>query len=221
MATNPDHDRHAQRSGWPRAGQPMTEEAYHELERLSPDRKYEYINGVAYLMAGGSVGHDRIRQNIEFALASRLRSSSCAAFGPDVQVRIGTKRNGKPDYLYPDVTISCDRRDSELDNTLIEFACVLLEVLSPNTEAKDRGMKFQSYQSWPSIQEIVLVSQFAQYVEIWQRNEHDPDNSKAWQYRHYGPGEVIELASIDMQIAIEEFYRGLVFDDTKPEDEER
>ena len=28
----------------------MSEAAFHELERLSPDRKYEYLNGVAYLM---------------------------------------------------------------------------------------------------------------------------------------------------------------------------
>ncbi len=60
MATHPDSSGHEQRSGWPRAGQPMTEEEYHRLERLSADRKYEYLNGVASMMSGGSVAQRRV-----------------------------------------------------------------------------------------------------------------------------------------------------------------
>ncbi len=63
----------------------------------------------------------------------------------------------------------------------------------------------------------MLISQFAQYVEVWQRDLHDPSNPKAWLYRHYGPGDTVALLSIDMHIEVAELYRGLVFDD---EDEE-
>jgi Uma2 family endonuclease len=86
-------------------------------------------------------------------------------------------------------------------------------VLSPGTETKDRGTKFKAYQSQETIQEIILISQFAQYVEVWQRNEQDPNNPKAWHYRHYGPGDTVHLVSIDLQIEVAEFYRGLAFDD--------
>lgn len=48
---------------------------------------------------------------------------------------------------------------------------------------------------------------------LWQRNEQDPDNPKAWHYRHYGPDDIVRLVSIDLQSGIAEFYRGLVFDD--------
>ena len=64
MATNPPHEG-SRRLGWPGKGKIMTEDAYQELERLSPDRKYEYIDGMAYMMSGGSVAHDRINRNIE------------------------------------------------------------------------------------------------------------------------------------------------------------
>ena len=37
MATNPQRE-DSQRLGWPGKGKIMTEDAYHELERLSPDR---------------------------------------------------------------------------------------------------------------------------------------------------------------------------------------
>ena len=198
---------------WHRPGTKMTEEHYHELERLSPDRKYEYIDGIAYMMSGGSVAHDRIAYNARFALDMHFRSRPCTVFGADVQVFLALKKNGKPHFVYPDATVSCDVADSRSENTLIQSPRVVVEVLSPGTETKDRGTKFKAYQSQETIQEIVLISQFAQYVEVWQRNEQDPNTPKAWHYRHYGPGDTVHLVSIDLQIEVAEFYRGLVFDD--------
>lgn len=218
MATHSQHESN-ERLRWPGKGKMMTEDEYHELERLSPDRKYEYIDGMAYMMSGGSVAHDRINRNISYALDSQLGAGPCTLFGVDVQVLIGTKRNGKPHYVYPDATVSCEHAGRRLDNTLIASPRLVVEVLSPGTEVRDRGIKFKAYQQCPTIQEIVLVSQFAQYVEVWQRHEQEPDNPKAWPYRHYGSGDTIYLASIAVQIEIGEFYRGLEFDEGELEDE--
>jgi Uma2 family endonuclease len=218
MATNPRRDTFFPPSDWPRSGRRMTVEAYHELERLSPDRKYEYIDGVAYLMSGGSIEHDRIRRNIENALDVACGAGPCTVFGPDVQVFVGIKKNGRPHYFYPDTTISCDTADLQRGTTLIESPRVVVEVLSPGTETKDRVTKFRVYQEKETIQEIVLINQFAQYVEIWQRNEQDPQNPKAWLYRHYSPGETIELFSINVRINMTTVYRGIVFDDEEPEE---
>ncbi len=198
---------------WHRPGTKMVEEHYHELERLSPDRKYEYIDGIAYMMSGGSVAHDRIAYNTRLAFDLRFRSHPCTVFGVDVQVLLAVKKNGKPHFVYPDATVSCDVADSRAENTLIASPRVVVEVLSPGTETKDRGAKFKAYQSQETIQEIVLISQFAQYVEVWQRNEHDPNNPKAWLYRHYGPGDTVDLVSIDIHVEVAELYRGLVFND--------
>ena len=194
----------------------MSEAAFHELEQLSPDHKYEYLNGMAYLMSGGSVAHDRITRNVGYALDSQLRSGPCRAFGVDVQVLLGTKKNNKKHYAYPDATISCDAADRRPENTLIESPRVVIEVLSPSTEARDRGVKFKAYQGCPTMQEIVLMSQFAQYVEIWQRDDQD---IAAWNYRHYGPGEMVAISSIDVQIDIADVYQGLDFAEAEPGEE--
>jgi Uma2 family endonuclease len=207
MATNPLFSEESSQS-WPQKGGAMSEEEYHKLERLDPDRKYEYIAGLAYMMSGGSVGHDRIAYNVRSSLDSQLRSGSCTAFGSDVQVLIGAKKNGRKHFVYPDTTVSCNAADSRTDNTLIESPKVVVEVLSPGTETKDRGVKFKAYQQCPTIQEIALVSQFAQYVQVWQR---DIQNVDLWNYRQYGPGEIVEFASIDVHVAIGELYRGLNF----------
>jgi Uma2 family endonuclease len=191
----------------------MAEEEYHKLERLSPDHKYEYIDGLVYLMSGGSVAHDRIAYNARLALDLHLGSRLCTVFGADVQVLLALKKNGKPHFVYPDATVSCDAADSRSENTLIEAPRVVIEVLSPGTETKDRGAKFKGYQNQETIQEIVLVSQFARYIEVWQRNEQDPNNPKAWLYRHYGSGDTVHLVSIDVQIEVVAFYKGLIFDE--------
>lgn len=216
MATNPIFTEEPS-PNWPSRGGAMSEEEFHELERLNPDRKYEYIAGKVYMMSGGTVDHDLITNNIRASLRSRLRSRSspCNTFGENIQVLVGTKKSGRKHFLYPDMTVSCHAEDRRRGNTLVEFPKIVIEVLSPGTEARDRGVKFRVYQKCPTIQEIVLVSQYAPHVEIWQR---DPQNSEIWQSRLYGSGETIELASIDIQVEIEEWYQDLDF--TVDEDEE-
>ncbi len=212
MALNPTHSGSAQ--NWQRRRGAMSEEEYHELENLSHDRKYEYIDGVAYMMSGGTIEHDRIRRNIDSVLDRNLLSGPCTPFGVDVQVQLGIKKNGKKHYVYPDATISCTERDRRRGNTLVESPKVVIEVLSPGTEARDRGVKFRAYQQCLTVQEIVLVDQYAPYLQVWQRDEQDPTS---WHYRHYGPGETVVFASIPLRFEIEELYRGLTF---KMEDED-
>jgi hypothetical protein len=65
------------------------------------------------------------------------------------------------------------------------------------------------------MQEIVLMSRFAPYVEIPQRDNQD---ITAWHYRHYGPGEIVEIKDIDMQIDIADIYQELDFEETEPEE---
>ena len=44
----------------PPRGGPMTFQEYLALERAYPNARYEYLNGVARLMAGERVAHDQI-----------------------------------------------------------------------------------------------------------------------------------------------------------------
>ena len=212
MATNPIPSEPAW--NWPSRCGAMSEEAFHELERLNPDCKYEYIGGLAYMMSGGSVGHDRLTRTVGSLLDQHL-SFSCTAYGPDVQALLAIKKNGRKHFIYPDATVSCSEEDSRSDNTLIKSPRLVVEVLSPGTEAKDRGPKFKAYQACPIIREIVLVNQFAQYVEIWQRDEMDTER---WNYRHYGTGETVEFASVGVRVEIDELYRGLTFNTGSPDD---
>ncbi len=203
MTINPEYQ-------MPHPGGPMPVQDYLRLDQSTPDAKYEYLDGVARLMSGGSVDHDRIAYNMRGALDQHFFSGPCTAFGSEVQVLIGLKPNGKEHYVYPDATVSCDVADRRRGNKLIRSPRVVVEVLSPSTEPFDRGVKLKIYQACPTIQEIVLVSQFAPHVLVYRRGKEEDD---PWSYVFYGPGATVELNSVDVYLSMDEIYRGIDFDE--------
>ncbi|SRR5258708_4393699 len=209
MATNP------RPAGSPPPGGPMNWEDYLALEQRYPAARYEYLNGVARLMAGGRAAHDRISFNVRVAIDLHFLSGPCSTFGENMKVLVGTEPNGAEDRLMPDCTVSCDVDDRRPGNTLVRSPRIVVEVLSPGTEADDRGVKLQAYQACPSIQEIVLVSQFAQHVEIYRRISED---SEEWcRPDIYGPGQAFTLESVDVEIEMHELYRQVDFGAWKEE----
>ena len=131
--------------------QAMTAEAYLEWEVQQP-LKYEYLNGSPYGMTGGTIPHNDIVLNLYRALYPHLRAKGCRVNVADVKVQV---LNNGP-YFYPDLVVSCDDRDQRA-RQLIEHPCFIVEVLSPATEAFDRGEKFRRYRRSPSLQEYVLI----------------------------------------------------------------
>ncbi len=202
MATNPQQQLSL-------AG-PMTIQEYHQLEKSTSDAKYEYLDDVARLMSGGSGEHDLIAYNVRAALSQHLQSGPCFVRGSDMQVLVNTQSNGKENYVYPDVTVSCDVADRRRGNTLIRSPRIVVEVLSPSTEKFDRGRKLETYKRSSTIQEIVLINQFVQAVEIYRRDEEDHES---WHSMFYGPGSEIELKSIDVCVGLQEMYQGIDFDE--------
>ena len=131
-----------------------------------------------------------------------------------MQVLIDAQTGGKENYVYPDVTVSCDVADRRRGNALIRSPRIVVEVLSPSTEKIDRGRKFEAYKRSPTIQEIVLINQFVQAVEIYRRDEQDD----TWHSIFYGPGSEIEFKSIDVRLGLQEIYQEIDFDEPLVED---
>ena len=174
----------------------MSVEEYLELDRNSLDARYEYIDGVVTMLAGGTTNHSRISVNVVSLLRAALQGSSCEVFNSDLRVSISSTR-----YLLPDASVSCDPSDLEGENDIISSPCLIVEVLSPSTEATDRGKKFRYYQSCLSIQEYVLISTQEQAVDVYRRAS---DN--LWTLHPFGPGAEIELKSIDVSLPLEALY---------------
>ncbi len=192
----------------PPHGGTMTFAEYLELERSTPNARYEYLNGSARLMAGTSVAHDRISFNVRTAIDLHFQAGPCTVFGVDVKVLLGVKADGSEHRVYPDATVSCDVADRRLGNNLIRSPRIVVEVLSPSTEAIDRDEKLQAYKACSTIQEYVLISQFAQHVEIYRR---DTEDGTTWSKTEYGPGQIVTLSSVDVAMSMDEIYRKIDF----------
>ncbi len=132
-----------------------TVEEYLKLAESSPT-KLEFRDGQIIDMAGASVEHNLIASNFIRELGNHFKGGPCKAVGSDQRVLAADDR-----YAYPDVTIFYgqaifDPRDGKMT---ISNPKVLIEVLSPTTEASDRGEKMIRYLNLPSLQEYFLVSQ--------------------------------------------------------------
>lgn len=130
-----------------------TEQEYLELERAA-EYKSEYYRGEIFAMAGASVNHTQIKENLSVEVGTFLKGKQCRGLSGDIRVHIPENTL----YTYPDYLIVCGKLDL-LDgrkDTLLNPS-VIVEILSPSTEGYDQGKKFHLYQGLKSLIEYVLI----------------------------------------------------------------
>ncbi|MCA6573819.1 MAG: Uma2 family endonuclease [Pseudanabaena sp. M57BS1SP1A06MG] len=169
--------------------------------------RHEYIDGVVYAMAGGTIAHNDIALNVYNALRSHLKAMGCRINVADVKVQ---DRNASK-YFYPDVVVSCNESDRQ-SREVIAFPKLIIEVLSPSTEAFDRGDKFKYYRRFPSLLEYVLIDAEKINIDVYRRG----DTGK-WELTNYPEdfegtdhADLFELTSINFQCSL-----GLIYEDVE------
>ena len=181
----------------------LTPEAYLAWERKS-DTKHEYLRGEIIAMSGASRAHSLIVTNISGELYIQLKGTEhVTVHTNDMRVRTRPETS----YFYPDVLVVCDKprfEDSTFDTLLNPI--VLVEVLSPSTQAYDRGEKFRHYQQLTSLQEYILVSRDEIGVERYRRQGTE------WQPTEFRSLEdMLSLTSIDCELSLDDIYRRVEF----------
>jgi Uma2 family endonuclease len=173
---------------------------------LSPDEylageehspiKHEYIDGQVYAMVGATDVHVTIALNTATLIRDHLRGKGCRTYISDMKLRVESANR----FFYPDIVVTCDPRDRETP-LFKRFPCLIVEVLSPSTEAFDRGDKFVDYQLLETLQEYVLISTTRQRVDRFQRNAEG-----LWVLRSFVPGQTVQFTSIDFETNLEAIY---------------
>lgn len=189
----------------------MTPQEYLEWEEQQLI-KYEYINGEVLAMTGGTLPHNSIAINLTSVLKNHLRGKGCKVFMADAKV--GVSLQGP--FHYPDVMVSCDPQDQRA-RKVIYHPCLLVEVISPGTEAFDRGRKFKHYRQIETLKEYVLIEVDRMNVECYRINEKGK-----WELTAYSVEDAtqdgteleVQLTSVDLVLPISLLYEDVVF----PED---
>jgi Uma2 family endonuclease len=104
--------------------------------------RHEYWDGEVFAMSGGTRNHNRISGNFFRLLDDALSDRNCDVYIADVKIQVEIGRK----YFYPDVVVTCD--DGDDDTQYVRSPCLIIEVLSPSTEAIDRGAKFAKYRQF-------------------------------------------------------------------------
>ncbi len=179
----------------------FTPDEYFEWEEHQEIR-HEYFDGEVYAMTGGTLNHSEIAINFGALLKAHLRGGKCRLLNGDARVNIYNSNK----YVYPDLSVTCNERD-RTNTKFVSHPCLIGEVLSPSTEAYDRGDKFAMYRLSPSLQDYVLISADKVAIDIY----HKDDRGK-WDILNYRSSDLVELASVDLTFSIEQIYEDIIFD---------
>jgi len=137
------------------------------------ETKHEWLDGIVYAMAGGSVEHGRLATNMTAALRTKL-AGRCRVYSSDVMLYVRETNLA----TYPDGSVVCGSadiqqviRNDKVIGEAITNPKLVVEVLSDSTESYDRGEKFAHYMRLSSLDEYVLVSQNERRLEVFRRPE--------------------------------------------------
>jgi len=176
-------------------------EEYFELEQNS-EQRHEFYNGEIFAMAGATLNHNRLVQNITFILRAFAKKQACGVFSENVKLE--ALRNIY--YPYPDVMFTCDSNDLN-ENLFIRRPSIIVEVLSESTARYDRDFKLRQYRAIRSLQYYVLVSQYEVHVELFSRI-----NDFQWQYEDFVKlNQTINLEKLDIALSLADIYEDITF----------
>lgn len=169
---------------------------YLAWERSQPE-KHAFVDGEIFAMSGAKRIHNLVVANVVTALCNLLRDRPCEVYPSDMRVRVPADGS----YTYPDASVVCSEprfEDAEVDTLLNPE--VVIEVLSPSTEAYDRGDKFTAYQSIASMSEFLLVSTRHRRVERFRRVA-----GGGWHLDTFEAGQRFEL-SVGGTLEVDDLY---------------
>ena len=190
--------------GLPAHKRTMTLDDFLTWEAAQPER-WEFFKGEAFMMAGGSDVHNAISLNTAFTLRSAFGRTRCNVFMFDVRLRLAAS----DDLFYPDVFVTCSDAD-RARRQVKEDPVLIAEVLSPSTEAYDRGDKFAAYRRFPGLKTVLLLSQDRVHVECFTRGE----DGRWILSEASGDAACLALPAFGFDLALADLYRNLP--DTAP-----
>ena len=183
-----------------RVGQPMGVEEF--LARFGDKtERYELLDSQPIPRCTGSGAHARIVRRVIGAFRRQLSGRPWRAVS---EMPLPIDRST---LLVPDVMVLF----KPFDQARCESSdpAVVVEIMSSDTQARDRGEKWLKYASLASLQHYLLIATDDQRIEAFSRL--DPAR---WTYRTYQDGlnATVALPGLDIGLLTAEVYEGVDLD---------
>jgi Uma2 family endonuclease len=145
----------ARQEDWPRTVEEF--EAWHARQ---PER-WEFIRGEPRKIAPASINHSIIKKNVTVALHAALAGGGCEALvdGPQILT--------EEISAIPDVVVTCTPIDHS--TPVIAAPVIIVEVMSPSSEANDTGLRWLAYRKIPSLRHYLVLSQDQRLAHVHSR----------------------------------------------------
>ena len=182
-------------SAQPQTSCKLSAEDYLVWEAAQPER-HEFVDGEVFAMAGAEDRHVTVTGNVYMALRQHLRGTPCRTFMADMKVQA----HADSSYFYPDVVVTCSAADAD-SRQIKREPRLTVEVLSPGTEAYDRGEKFVRYRQIASLSEYALVDFEHRRVDVFRKQ---PDG--LWVLHPFDAQTPLTLASVELVIDAQTLY---------------
>lgn len=179
------------------AQQHLTLDEYLAWENAQPE-KNEYDRGEVFAMDGERRVHGRVVSNLGRRLGNQLEGTPHRVVTSTMKLQIADDA-----IFYPDLMVTCDAADLATE-MIFRAPKLVIEVLSPGTQAYDRGLKFAVYRRLPSLQEFILVDPDARRVEGFRRNDQGQ-----WVLYDMSEGPALEAASIGCTVPLDQVFDGV------------
>jgi Uma2 family endonuclease len=173
--------------------------AYLENEKVA-DLKSEYVNGRCLPVVGANLVHDQLCMRLAQIINAQLAGSDCRLFRSTVKAHIRTLEDER--FYYPDLQVACGELAEHPD--YLDTPKMILEVLSPTSERRDREEKAPAYREIAALEELVLVACDAPRIEVWRRAD-------GWSPDSVTGAPALRLVSIGIELSTAQIYAGLPF----------
>lgn len=170
------------------------------------DSRCDFWDGKLIELEATTKAHNRIKRNLVRKLdGPELNGKGCELFDENVMTQLKNRQK----YVYPDIVISCEPMDN--DPLVVQYPCIIIEILSDGTEQYDRTEKFFKYQRIPSVEQCVFVSQKMMAVESFIRSTEDQ-----WMFTPLeDAASILSFPKLGVSIKLEHIYEGIAL---KPEE---
>lgn len=162
----------------------------------SDDEHWEIIGGLAYAMSPApSIKHQTVAGNLFAKILHQLSGKPCRPLIAPTDVRLS-----ETDVVQPDILVVCD--PAKITPTHIEGAPdVIVEVLSPNTSAKDLREKKALYER-SGVREYVVVDPLEHYALRFLHGADGYDKGTV-----FGAAEKLSFATLEgIEVALWEVF---------------
>ena len=160
--------------------------------------KHEFVRGEVFAMVGARRVHNEVVGNAYAAFRQALKGARCKVYFETAKLQTAAG-----DIFYPDVFVTCDAQDLQTEQ-IFKSPTVIVEVLSPSTQAYDRGLKFTLYRGLPSLREYALVDPDTREVQLFRRG----DDGLFTLHDLTGAPQV-RFASIECTLATDDLFEGV------------